>query len=267
MVLRSGLTEGKKKFLRTGIASIVVVSCVLVASRPSYGQLLDSGLIISILESISRTLTGSIIPAMKAMDATTGSMMNYQQNTIYPRSGITSVESRARVNLNYMGSMQSQFARPLNSATLPATRSFEGLVLGGNANSIGSVGTSYSNVYGSLPSSTSLDPNLRTVTDATDAQAMDAYKKAVQLDAIANTEILLAKQYMQQLQSTAPGNASLVMAQAAAWNLQASAYTQQGLDELLRTEAAETAYSSFSVKAESAAHQRALQHLGLSPAN
>lgn len=267
MNLQNGVSSGKRKFLRTGIASVVVVFCLLVASRPSYGQLLDSGLIISILESISRTISGSIIPVMKAMNATTGSMMSYQQNTIYPRSGITSIESLAGVNLGYMGSIQSRFATPLNSATLPNTRSLEGLLLSGNANNIGNIRTSYSNVYEALPSSTSLEPGLRTATDATDAQAMDAYKKAVQLDAIANTEIVLAKQYMQQLQNTAPGNAALVMAQAAAWNLQASAYTQQGLDELLRTEASETAYSSFSVKAAAAEHQRALQHLGFSPAN
>jgi hypothetical protein len=91
--------------------------------------------------------------------------------------------------------------------------------------------------------------------DMNDAQAQASFKKAIQLDALASREEQLSQQMMQQLSSTSPGSASMVAAQAAAWNLQAHAYSQEGLAQLLRVSSAETAYSGYQVKHASATHQ------------
>jgi hypothetical protein len=81
-----------------------------------------------------------------------------------------------------------------------------------------------------------------------DAQAQAALKKAIALDAIANSEGQLAQQLMQGLTTSSPGSASLIAAQAAAWNLQAEAYTQGGFAQLLRLESADTAYTGQQTK-------------------
>ena len=73
-------------------------------------------------------------------------------------------------------------------------------------------------------------------------------------------------QYMQQLSTAAPGTAQLITAQAAACNLQASAYTQEGMAQLLRAESAETSFKNFEVKNSVSAHTTAVQSFGI-PSN
>jgi hypothetical protein len=99
------------------------------------------------------------------------------------------------------------------------------------------------------------------VVDMSDAQAQAAMKKAVQLDGIANQEEQVSQQLMLQLATAAPGTASLISAQAAAWNLQAQGYTQGGFAQLLRLDSAGTAYSGYEMKHMSASHQNANQSI------
>ncbi len=261
------MCDARKKFLWTAVAAaVLIVASSLLSPRPAYGQF-DTAAIASMLASIQSTINSTITPILNTMNTVSANMMSFQQTIMYPMNQIQSAQRLAGVNLGSMTSMQTMFQTPVNSATLSSTKSFETQLLSSDANNIGSLGSSYTNVFGSVPSSSAMNSNMRTVVDATDAQALDAYKKAVQLDSIANTEATLSQQYMQQLQSTAPGNATLVQAQAAAWNLQAAAYTQQGLDELLRVTAAENAYQSFSLKQQNTNHQQVLKNFGFPSSN
>jgi hypothetical protein len=247
-------------------APILVIGFAVTSPKPASAQF-DTGAIIAMLTTIDNILKNTVIPILNAMSSNSASMVGYQQSVVYPQAQIQQSQRQASINLNSMSSMQSIFSQPTNSASLTSTKSFEAGILSGNANNISSVSSSYANVYGAVPSSTALTSSARTVTDATDAQAQNAYKKAMQLDAIANTETTLSKQYMQQLQTMAPGNVPLLHAHISAWNLQAAAYTQQGLDELLRVMASENAYQSYTIKQKSAAHQQVLQKFGLSSSN
>ncbi len=260
------ISNGKKKFIWTGAGSLLIVMSMLICAKPMYGQF-DLGAVMAIMESIEQIITSTITPNLTSINTNTSSMQSFQQTTMYPSSNITANQSMAASSVSHMTNMQSLFAAPVNSATTPTTQALETQLLGGNANNVSNIGSSYYSVYGTMPASTSMNSDIRTVVDINDAQAQDGYKKAIQLDAMANTETTLSQQYMQQLSSTAPGNAALVQAQAAAWNLQAAAYTQQGLAELLREQAAVTAYQSFKVKHANTQHQSGLQNLGITPSN
>lgn len=258
------MSNGKKKFLWTSAGSLLVVMSMVIFAKPAYGQF-DLGAIMAMMDAIQQVITSTITPILTSINTVTGSMQSFQQTTMYPLREITANQSMAAASVNNMTNMQLRFAAPVNSATMPATQALESRLLSGNENNVSNLGSSYSNVYGTLPSSTSLNPDVRTVVDMNDAQAQDGYKKAIQLDSIANTETTLSQQYMQQLASTSPGDATLVQAQAAAWNLQAAAYTQQGLAELLRLQAAGTANQSFNVKHINTQHQVTLRNLGVTP--
>jgi hypothetical protein len=265
MITQGKMSKGKKKFLWTATASVFVVS-TLFSARPAYAQF-DTAAILAALASVQSSINSAITPVLQVLNTVNSGMKTFQQTVMYPMAEIQRVQSLALSAGTQMTSMQKMFSTPVNSATLSNTTTFESQLLGGNANNISSMGSSYSNVYGTLPSSTALSSSIRTTTDANDAAAQDAYKKAVQLDAMANTEQQLASQYLQQLQSTAPGNATLIQAQAAAWNLQASAYTQQALDEILRIKATSIAFQSSQIKQVTANHQTTLQNLGIGSTN
>lgn len=265
MSTQKNISKAKKKFFGTATASVLLV-CILFSARPAYAQF-DTAAILAALASVQSSINNAITPVLKVLNTVNGDLKTFQQTVMYPLAEIQRVQSMATSAGMQMTSMQTLFSQPVNSATLSNTTTFESQLLGGNANNVGSISSSYSNVYGTLPSSTALSSSARATTDASDAAAQDAYKKAVQLDSIANTEQQLASQYLQQLQSTAPGNATLIQAHAAAWNLQASAYTLQALDEILRIRASSIASQSSQMKQSSTSHQTTLQNFGISSTN
>ena len=70
-----------------------------------------------------------------------------------------------------------------------------------------------------------------------------------------------AEQINQQLQTAAPGSASILEAQTSAWLVRANAYTQSAMAELVRVRSIELANSGAQVKF-SAAHTSTLYNAG-----
>ena len=91
-------------------------------------------------------------------------------------------------------------------------------------------------------------PAVRTVTDMTDAQAQDAMKRAIQIDALADAELKEADQMGQQISAAAPGSAPILEAEADVWVVRANAYTQAALAELMRTRGIDLANQSATAK-------------------
>ena len=86
-------------------------------------------------------------------------------------------------------------------------------------------------------------------------------KKAVEIDALADLELRAAEQINQQLQSAAPGTATILESEAAAWLVRASAYTQSAMAELVRLRSIELANQSDQFKF-SASHTSNLHNAG-----
>ena len=80
--------------------------------------------------------------------------------------------------------------------------------------------------------------NIEYQIDMGDAQAQDALKKAIELDAFAARELEVAQKLNDQIAASAPGTAPILDAEASAWVVQANAYTQMGMAELLRLNSA-----------------------------
>ena len=91
-------------------------------------------------------------------------------------------------------------------------------------------------------------PAMRTMTDMTDAQAQDAMKRAIEIDALADSELSEADQMGQQIATAAPGSAQILEAEADVWVVRANAYTQAALAELMRTRGIDLANQSKASK-------------------
>jgi hypothetical protein len=91
-------------------------------------------------------------------------------------------------------------------------------------------------------------PAVRNMTDMTDAQAQDAMKRAIEIDALADAELAAADQMGQQITAAAPGSAPILEAEADVWVVRANAYTQAALAELMRTRGIDIANQSKNAK-------------------
>jgi hypothetical protein len=121
-------------------------------------------------------------------------------------------------------------------------------MLSANPNDIGTIGNAYQNVFSPLPPQTAVPQNIAYQIDMGDAQAQDALKKAIELDAFAAREMEVAQKLNQQIAAAAPGTAPILDAEASAWVVQANAYTQMGMAELLRVNSANLSNRSGALK-------------------
>jgi hypothetical protein len=95
-----------------------------------------------------------------------------------------------------------------------------------------------------------------------DAVAQAAMKRAIAFDAIADQELRAAERMLQELQSAAPGTASMIGAQAAAWLVRSQAYTQAALADSMRLRAIELANEGAELKWNAGHASRTRQDAG-----
>jgi hypothetical protein len=102
----------------------------------------------------------------------------------------------------------------------------------------------FQSVYGVVMAQNAAATNVRNMTDMTDAEAQDAMKRAIEIDALANDELSAASSMGQQITAAAPGSAPILEAEADVWVVRANAYTQAALAELMRTRGIDIANQS-----------------------
>ncbi len=241
------------------VAGLFVSLAVPRQAEAQFG--LDLAAILAGLEQISSLLTSSVASPLKAIQSVEQQEQQFQQTVMYPQQAINSAKALSASFTGPMRNMQSLLNLKYSSATLPAAQQLEQVMLSGNANSIGSFGTNYSQVYGSLPTATAAPQNVRNTIDLTDAQAQDAMKKAIELDALAARELEVAQTLNQQIQTAAPGTAPILEAEGSAWVLQANAYSQSGMAALLRVRTTELSNAGAAVKSSTAQTQQLNQNL------
>ena len=59
-------------------------------------------------------------------------------------------------------------------------------------------------------------------------------KRAIELDALAQTEMQVSEQLQDQIRTATPGTAPMIEAVAAAWVVRANAYSQSAMSQLMR---------------------------------
>jgi hypothetical protein len=246
--------------------AVVLVILALVVPQPVEGQVgfvlglinaVTSGLgsLNDVMSAVNNTLRTVIAPILQAINSAIfaaqeimGLIFDYQRNVIYPEEAIINARALIGQVQGIYSAIRGIWAVVVRSATLPNPRQLEAVILSRDPGQIGSVDGSFASVYTPLPPATEAHASQRDLIDSADAVAQAAMKRSIAIDAIADQELAAADQMMAVLQSTAPGTAEMIGAQAGAWLVRSHAYTQQALAELMRIRSIELAVQSARIK-------------------
>jgi hypothetical protein len=235
---------------------VLVLIMSLVSPRPVRAQVgIDWGAIVAAINSIGSAISNTIAPALRAINGALGTLSDLMSsiqaffaNVVYPQASI----SRAR---GLVGAIQGLYLRiqtisrvNVASATLANPQQLEQVLLSRNPMSVPSITANYQTLYQTVPVPQNASPQIRDLIDMSDAAAQAAMKRAIAIDAIADTEMQAADRINAELGQAAPGTASMIEAEAAAWLVRANAYTQSALGDVMRLRAVTLANSSAQLK-------------------
>jgi hypothetical protein len=229
--------------LKVSATAIVVLLLIPTGAHGQFG--IDTAAILAGLSKIQSLMQQYISTPLKDINQVEQTTSKYEQEVMYPiaainqaKSSVTQFESQFRQMSNMFRNMN------VSSATLPQSQGLESLLLSRNPSNVASISPQFQSVYGVVMPQNSAPTSLRNMTDMTDAQAQDAMKRAVQIDALADSELTEADQMGQQISAAAPGSAPILEAEADVWVVRANAYTQSALAELMRTRGIDIANQS-----------------------
>ena len=205
---------------------------------------IDTAAILAALSKMQSLMNTYIAAPLKTINQYEQSTAKYQQEVMYPLTAINQAKTSVTQFENQFSQMSGMFRVNVASATLPQSQSLEALLLSRNAGNVPNVSGQFQNVYGVVMAQNAASPQMRAMTDMTDAQAQDAMKRAIEIDALADAELNEADQMGQQISQSAPGSAPILEAEADVWVVRANAYTQAALAELMRTRGIDLANQS-----------------------
>jgi len=242
---------GQRSWRRSALlkAAAVVLAALTILPTRAHGQFgIDLAAILSALQKMQSLMTTYIAGPLKTVNQYEQSTAQYEQQVMYPLAAINQAKNSVTQFENQFSQVSNFFHVNVSSATLPQSSNLESLLLSRNAGNVGSVSTQFQSVYGMVMQQNAASPAVRTITDMTDAQAQDAMKRAIEIDALADAELKEADQMGQQITTAAPGSAPILEAEADVWVVRANAYTQAALAELMRTRGIDLANQSAAAK-------------------
>ena len=216
-------------------AGLILALLVLSIPRPAQAQFgIDLAVIIAGLKQINSLLTSQVAAPLKEIQKIESEYMQFQRDVIYPINAINQLKSTVFMFRNEMKSMNGLMSVQYKSAQLPVPQQLEQLLLSADPNAVKQVGAVYQQVYGVLPTDIQAPQFIRYSIDISDAQAQDAMKRAIELDALAQREMEVSEQLQDQIRTATPGTAPMIEAVAAAWVVRANAYSQSAMSQLMR---------------------------------
>jgi hypothetical protein len=220
--------------LKTVMVALALVTIVPTRANGQFG--IDTAAIIAALQKMQSLMSTYMAAPLKTINQSEQSISSYEQQVMYPLTAINQAKSSITQFESQFTNINNMFHVNVSSATLPQSQSFETTLLSRNASNVPAVSSQYQSVYGVVMAQNTASPQVRTMTDMTDAQAQDAMKRALQIDALAESELDCSRRKMgQQISQAAPGSAPILEAEADIWVVRANAYTQAALAELMRT--------------------------------
>ena len=225
-------------------AALAVAALMLL---PDYanGQFgIDIAAIMAALSKVESLMSTYVAAPLKTINQTQQTVAKYEQEVVYPIAAINQARNSVTQFENQFSSISNLFKGNISSATLPQSQNLESILLSRNASNLSTVSPQFQNVYGVVMAQNAASPQIRNMTDMTDAQAQDAMKRAIQIDALADAELAEADKMGQQISTAAPGSAPILEAEADVWVVRANAYTQSALAELMRTRGIDIANQS-----------------------
>ena len=132
------------------------------------------------LTTIGSTLNTVVGGALKDISSIEQTISNFEQKVVWPAALINQARALVASVQGLFTQIEGIMRVPVNSATLPATQQFEQNLLSRDPNQILQMSAQYSAVYGALPAVVGASPQVRDMTDMTDAAAQAAMKRAIQ---------------------------------------------------------------------------------------
>jgi hypothetical protein len=226
-------------------AAVVVLGVLAILPTRANGQFgVDLAAILAALDKMQSLMSTYIAAPLKTINQYEQSVAKYEQEVMYPLAAINQAKTSVMQFEGQFNQISNLFHVNVSSATLPQSQNLESLLLSRNAANVPTVSGQFQNVYGVVMPQNAASPQMRTMTDMTDAQAQDAMKRAIEIDALADAELNEANQMGQQISQAAPGSAPILEAEADVWVVRANAYTQAALAELMRTRGIDLANQS-----------------------
>jgi len=229
-------------------AAAILLALLIVPSR-AHGQFgVGVAAILAALSQVESLMNTYVAAPLATINQTQQSIATYEQEVVYPVTAINQARSSVQQFEGQFSQVSGMFRVNVSSATLPQSQSLESILLSRNANNVANVSPQFQNVYGVVMAQNAASPQVRNMADMTDAQAQDAMKRAIEIDALADAELAEADKMGQQISAAAPGSAPILEAEADVWLVRANAYTQAALAELMRTRGIDIANQSEMAK-------------------
>ena len=232
----------RPSLLKVAIVALAVLAILPTRANGQFG--IDTAAILAALSKMQSLMNTFIATPLKTINQYEQSVAKYEQQVMYPLAAINQAKSSVMQFENQFNQVSGMFRVNVSSATLPQSQNLESLLLSRNAANVPIVSGQFQNVYGVVMAQNTASPQVRTMTDMTDAQAQDAMKRAIEIDALSDAELNEANQMGQQISQAAPGSAPILEAEADVWVVRANAYTQAALAELMRTRGIDLANQS-----------------------
>lgn len=224
---------------RTALMAGAALFISIITATPAKAQFgIDTAAIIAALSSLQSVMQTYVGVPMQAAAEASSAMNGFVQDEVYPVAHLQQVQQLAGSFRSSLSSGQGLMQQARKSAQLPQAQSLESMLMSRDPNQASNIGQQYQQVYGANVT-TNTPVQVQAAIDMNDAVAQDGFKRAIQLDAMADREMEIAQSIMEQAQTTSSGNAPLLSAQADAWILQANAYSQMGDADLLRITASQ----------------------------
>ena len=233
---------------------VLIVS--LITPQPVRAQLgIDLGAIVAAISRIGTAISTTIVPALAGINRALGTLNGLMSaiqaffaNVVYPKAAISRAQGLVGAIQSLYTQIQAVSRVNVASATLSNPQQLEQLLLSRNPMSVPNVTANYQTLYQTVPVPQNASPQTRDLIDMTDAVAQAAMKRAIAIDAIADTEMQAADRINSELAQAAPGTAPMIEAEAAAWLVRANAYTQSALGDVMRIRAVTLANSGAQLK-------------------
>jgi hypothetical protein len=232
--------------LKVGVVALAGAAILPTHANGQFG--IDTAAIMAALSKMQSLMNTYIAAPLRVINQNEQSIAKYEQQVMYPLAAINQARSSVVQFENQFNNVSGMFRVNVSSATLPQAQNLESLLLSRNAANVPVLSGQFQNVYGVVMAQNAASFQVRTMTDMTDAQAQDAMKRAIEIDALADAELNEANQMGQQISQAAPGSAEILEAEADVWVVRANAYTQAALAELMRTRGIDLANQSKSSK-------------------
>jgi hypothetical protein len=232
--------NSSRRVLAVTVAGILV-STMLFAPPLAEAQ----GGLVQAIQAVLNVINGMLKSALTAINTARAAMNALYQNFVWPVQLINQARAQVTQMINqYRALMTSILNMNLSSATLPTPQSLETMMRDHRVNNFNSLGQSFGNTYGAIPTSVDASQADRDMSDMDDALTLDSLKTLKASDNATDLELQAANSIENSATQAAPGSAPFMTASAVASSIRSQALTQKMLAAELRQEAAHIAHQN-----------------------